>query len=79
MIRAQITPDKSPPIDTGRATACAGVLLALLERSPRTWDELQAAGLSRREVGQAIADLAQCSRHRLIVGPLMVQIEEGDD
>src|SRR5262249_11088298 len=50
------TPHPDRPRPPGLSPA-AGVLLALLERGPRTWGELAAAGLSAAAVHDAAAEL----------------------
>jgi hypothetical protein len=67
------------PDRDARDAARAGILAGLLERGPRTWGELAAAGLDRGEVLLAIGELVATGGYRLRVGPLLVEIVSWPD
>jgi hypothetical protein len=56
----------------------AALLLALLERGPRTWEELARAGLNQNRVLIAVGDLAEGFGYSILIVPVQVALVEGD-
>jgi hypothetical protein len=58
-------------------TALSELLLNLLVRGPKTWTELEQAGLDRDAALLAVGALVAAGDYRIRLGPIIVEIEEG--
>jgi hypothetical protein len=56
----------------------AALLLRLLRLGPRTWRELEAAGLGRAAVLLAVGAVVAGGEFRIRVGPLLLELEDGE-
>jgi hypothetical protein len=57
-------------------SADGALLLELLSRRPRRWNELESAGLSVKRVLMACSDLAEAVGHTVQIGPVFVELVE---
>jgi hypothetical protein len=76
-----LTPSRGPCKGAGQKkipqewSVETGLLLALLQRSPRTWQELLSAGFTPSDMHAAVAELVHVGRFSLLLGPQGLRLD----